>query len=226
MSNEQGAGFGTSWVDSPQAIRALRAGCQLAFKALVAHYQGTLTRVARLFVHSTALAEEVVQEAWLSAWLALPTFEGRSALGPWLLRIVRNTARTQWRRSDRRRKLSGSDERDGIFLELFLAEHHGNWGKRWACSEQHWPEGQLLATEKLRMVLKALDSLPQRQREVVWLRDVEGLSSEEARQALGVNIANQRVLLHRGRSRLRELLNTPETSALDVVQEVRRNELG
>jgi RNA polymerase sigma-70 factor (ECF subfamily) len=224
MSNEEG-GLGANWIDTPQAIRALRAGCPRAFKALVAHYQGPLTRVARIFVHSASLAEEVVQEAWLSAWLGLPGFEGRSEVGPWLVRIVRNTARSHWRRSDRRRKLTRSNEQHGNLLELFLAEHHGNWAKHWALSERHWPEGRLLATEHLQRVTRAFDALPQRQREVVWLRDVEGLSSEETRQALGVSLANQRVLLHRGRSRLRELLNGAECRAVDVVQEAGCNEL-
>ncbi len=206
-------------------MSALRAGSPHAFSALVSHYQSTLTRVARLFVHTTALAEEVVQETWLSVWRGLPGFDDRTGIDRWLLGILRNKARSHWRRSARRRRLASSNGRDGDLLQLFLEEHHGNWAKQWALSERHWPEGCALASETVARLERAMDALPPRQREVVWLRDVEGLSSDETKRALGLSDANQRVLLHRARSRLRSTLSGSERQALDFVRKPRRREL-
>lgn len=199
---------GLAWADSPEALAALRAGCALAFRVLVERYQPLLLRAARVFTRSQTAAEEVVQETWLRAWVGLSGFEGNAGLRPWLLCILRNTARSHFRRSHRLVAFSTMGEEGEDSVERLLASHHAHGSKHWRGAEELLPEGQLLASETLRGLAQAIERLPQRQQQVLWSRDVEELSATETRDFLNISVENQRVLLHRARKRLRTILKT------------------
>jgi RNA polymerase sigma-70 factor (ECF subfamily) len=172
----------------------LRSGDEQAFVTLVERYQDPMLRLAASFVPSRAIAEEVVQETWLALLRGIDGFEGRSSLKTWLFRILVNQARTTGTREHR--SVPMADAGPAVDPARFDATGH------WAAPPEQW-----LVTGEDRKVIRAfIEGLPERQREVVMLRDVEGMSSEEVCAVLAVSEANQRVLLHRGRSRLRQLL--------------------
>jgi RNA polymerase sigma-70 factor, ECF subfamily len=175
----------------------LRSGDESAFVSLVERYQEPMLRLAVSFVPSHAIAEEVVQDTWLAALRGLGKFEGRSSLKTWLFRILVNRARTTGVRENRSVPVPAVDP------SRFDAS--GSW----ADPPEHWVEAAENRAEAGKLadrVRARVDDLPGRQREVVVLRDVEGMSSEEVCAVLDISGANQRVLLHRGRSRLRQLL--------------------
>jgi RNA polymerase sigma-70 factor, ECF subfamily len=195
-----------------QLLAALRAGDEASFDALVREYQPLMLRLARAFTPSRAVAEEVVQEAWLGVLRGLDAFEGRSSLRTWILRIVGNRAKT--RGEQERRTLPFSSVREdgdgpAVDPDRFLPADHPQWPGHWAVAPSSWagdPEARLLGREVGELLGEAIDGLPDGQRAVVRLRDVEGWSAEEVCAALGLSAVNQRVLLHRGRSRLRQAL--------------------
>jgi RNA polymerase sigma-70 factor, ECF subfamily len=166
-----------------------------------------MLRVALGHVRSRAVAEEVVQEAWLGVLKSLPRFEGRALLRTWLLRILVNLARTRGVREARSLPFSAFDE-PAVDPDRFQGadgRHPGGW----AAFPTDWatlPEERLLAREALSLIDGAIRELPARQQEVIVLRDVEGWSAEEVCEALELSQANQRVLLHRARSRVRGAL--------------------
>jgi RNA polymerase sigma-70 factor, ECF subfamily len=185
-------------------LERLRAGDEQAFDMLVNEHDGALRRVARTLVRTPSLADEVVQETWLSVFRGLDSFEGRSSLRTWIFRILVNQAITRGVRESRSVPFSSlGDDETAVDPERFLP------GGAWASPPQPLdgiPEDVLLGAEARARVLEAIAELPPVQRQVITLRDVEGWSSAEVREALDLSEANQRVLLHRARSKVRARL--------------------
>ncbi len=184
-------------------VEGLRAGDEAAFRALMREYGGAMLRVAQMYVSSRAVAEEVVQDAWIGVLRGIGRFEGRSSLKTWLFRIVANTAKTRGVREARSIPFTslGDDSEGTVDPDRFLGS-----GERFP---GHWavpPEGRVLAAEAMGVIGRAIDALPPAQRAVITLRDIQGLSSEEVRNALDLTETNQRVLLHRARSKVRGAL--------------------
>ena len=192
--------------DEHRLIERLRAGDERAFAELVDRHHAGMVRFARTYVASEAIAEEVVQDAWAALVKGIERFEGRSSVKTWLYRVVANRASTTGVREHRTVPLSalGSGEDGG---EPAVSPDRFTEGM-WSSAPRPWEDAERrLESLELREELRvALDGLPPRQRLVVTLRDVEGLSSEEVRELLELSEANQRVLLHRGRSHLRQAL--------------------
>jgi RNA polymerase sigma-70 factor (ECF subfamily) len=189
--------------EDARLVEGLRAGDEAAFKALMREYGGAMLRVAQMYVSSRAVAEEVVQDAWIGVLRGIGRFEGRSSLKTWLFRIVANTAKTRGVREARSIPFAslGDDSEGSIDPDRFLGS-----GERFP---GHWavpPEGRVLATEAMGVIERAVEALPPAQRAVITLRDIQGLSSEEVRNALDLTETNQRVLLHRARSKVRSAL--------------------
>jgi RNA polymerase sigma-70 factor (ECF subfamily) len=190
--------------DAP-LLDALRAGDEGAFAALVDKYGPSLLRLAMLYVPSRSVAEEVVQETWLAVVTGLERFEGRSSLKTWLFRILTNKAKTRGQREARIRPFSsfaadGDEGETAVDADRFARDGH------WSAPPRGVPEERLLADETRQMVEQAIAALPENQRAVITLRDIEGLSSEEACNVLGLSETNQRVLLHRARAKVRAAL--------------------
>ncbi len=202
----------TQTFDDRELVRALRAGDERAFERLVDELGPSLLRVARLYVRSQAVAEEVVQEAWLGVLRGLDRFEGRSSLRTWIFRILTNTAKTRAVREGRSVPLSSLDdgaEDDGPAVDPDRFLSAGRLEGHWASAVSRWseqPEERLAALETMAVVQRAIDALPPTQRAVISLRDVEGWSSDEVRNVLELSETNQRVLLHRARARVRQAL--------------------
>jgi RNA polymerase sigma-70 factor (ECF subfamily) len=189
--------------DDARFLKRLRAGDEAAFVALVGAHHDAMVRLATTFVSSRAIAEEVVQDTWLAVVRGIERFEGRSSLRTWLLAILVNRARTAGTREAR--SVAIGDAGPAVDGARFDTTGH------WAAPPQHWvedAEARLGAAELAGRVRTALAELPPRQRAVVMLRDVDGLRSDEVCEVLALSSANQRVLLHRGRSRLRQALET------------------
>jgi RNA polymerase sigma-70 factor, ECF subfamily len=191
-------------------LEGLRAGDEAAFVGLMREYGAGMLRVAMMYVSSRAVAEEVVQEAWLGVLKGIGRFEGRSSLKTWLFRIVANTAKTRGIRESRSIPFSslGDDASDEptVDPERFLGSGERFPG-HWAVPPQAWaPEGRLLSQEALAVIEREIDRLPPAQRAVITMRDVQGFTSEEVCNALDVTETNQRVLLHRARARVRAAL--------------------
>lgn len=181
-------------------MEALRAGDERVFRELVQMYQAMLLRVAQMYVSSRSVAEEVVQETWLAVLNGIDRFEGRSSLKTWIFRILANRAKTRAQREARTVPFSSlGDSEPTVEPDRFDQGH-------WAALPADWPEDRLLADETLRLIDGAIERLPSAQRAVITLRDVEGWSAEEVRNALELSETNQRVLLHRARSKVRGAL--------------------
>jgi RNA polymerase sigma-70 factor (ECF subfamily) len=191
-------------------IEGLRAGEDAAFAELMRLYGAGMLRVAQMYVPSRAIAEEVVQEAWLGVLKGIGRFEGRSSLKTWLFRIVANTAKTRGVRESRSIPFSslgdgGADE-PTVDPDRFLGDGERFPG-HWAVPPQSWaPEGRLLAREAMDLIEREIGRLPPSQQAVITMRDVQGLSSEEVCNALDLTETNQRVLLHRARAKVRNAL--------------------
>jgi RNA polymerase sigma-70 factor, ECF subfamily len=184
---------------------------EAAFERLVEQHYASMKRVARTYVQSDAVAEEVVQDTWLAIVAGIDRFEGRSSLTTWMFSILTNKAKTRGVRERRSTPLScvgatGPDE-PAIDPDRFQSDDDA-WPGHWATPPRPWqkPERRLLSLEARSHLKAALDELPERQRLVVTLRDVEGLDAEEVCDVLDLSAENQRVLLHRGRTRLRSAL--------------------
>ena len=188
-------------------IEALRRGSEDAFLTLVQRHQSSMLRVAQAFVSSAAVAEEVVQEAWLGVLHGLTGFQGRSSLRSWIFSILANCARTRGAREARSAPFSSFGEPDedepAVDPSRFLGADHPRWPGHWASPPEQWAEEKLAAKETLELVRRAIEALPPTQRQVITMRDVEGWSSVETCEALRISEANQRVLLHRARSKVR-----------------------
>lgn len=189
--------------DESSLVARLQHGDEAAFATLVQRHHAAMTRLASSMVPNRAIAEEVVQDTWLAVVRGVERFEGRSSLRTWLYRILLNRART-----------TGAREHRSVTVDLTPTStvdpaRFGADGA-WIEPPQPWPDDlvvdRLAATDLAHRVLQLLDALPAAQREVVMLRDVDGLPAAEVCELLGVSEANQRVLLHRGRAGVRRLL--------------------
>lgn len=190
-------------------IAGLRAGDEAAFRALLRTYGSGLLRVAQMYVSNRAAAEDVVQEAWVGVLRGIERFEGRSSLKTWLFRIVVNTAKTRGVRDARSVPFSSVEGEGGtVSPDRFLAESERFPG-HWSVPPSSWagiPDERLVADETLAVVRRAIDRLPEAQRTVITLRDIEGFDAGEVCNALDLTETNQRVLLHRARARVRAAL--------------------
>lgn len=187
--------------EDEELVARLRAGEEQAFVTLVARHHASMLRLANSFVSSAAVAEEVVQDTWMGVLRGIDGFAGRSSFKTWLLAILVNRARTTGMRE--RRSVAIGDAVAAVDASRFDA-----FGA-WSLPPQHWvqdSDDRLLAQALTQRIDDTLRQLPARQREVVTLRDVDGLSSREVCEVLDISEANQRVLLHRGRSHLRQAL--------------------
>jgi RNA polymerase sigma-70 factor, ECF subfamily len=191
--------------DDLALVQRLQARDREAFASLIDRYHRSLFRLARMYVATDAVAEEVVQETWMGVLSGLGTFEGRSSLKTWLFRILTNRAKTRGAREARSVPFAMNEpEEEGdpaVDPTRFLP--NDMWGSPPRPWEDDTPEKLLADREAVAFVARAIDALPARQRIVITLRDVEGLDAEEVRNVLGVSETNQRVLLHRARSRVR-----------------------
>lgn len=200
-------------VEDLAIVERLRAGDEVAFMMLVEQHQAAMLRIAQMYVSSRAVAEEVVQEAWLGIVKGLERFEGRSALRTWMYRIVANIAKTRGRAEGRSipfSALAGDDESDAGVDPAWFQDASGRFPGGWRTHPGPWtsaPEDRLLGNETLRRIGEAIAELPPMQAEVIRLRDVLGWSSGEVRDALDLSEVNQRVLLHRARTRVRRALD-------------------
>jgi RNA polymerase sigma-70 factor (ECF subfamily) len=196
-----------------ELLARLRAGDERAFETLVERYHGTMLAVARTYVRTGALAEEVVQDAWIGVLKGLDRFEGRSSLKTWILRILANTAMTRGTREARSvpfSSLAPEGEEAAVDPERFRGPDSGFPG-HWNGYPGDWhslPEEALLGRETLDVVIGAIEQLPEAQQRVITLRDVVGWSGDEVCAALELSEGNQRVLLHRARSRVRAALES------------------
>jgi RNA polymerase sigma-70 factor (ECF subfamily) len=194
--------------DDDGLLRALREGDERAFSDLVERWSGMMLRLALAHVQNRAIAEEVVQEAWLTVLRSVARFERRSSLRTWVLGIVVNVARSR-ARAERRSVALPSDAAGPVVAPTrFLSPDHPRWPHHWATEPAPWrtPEQELLATEIRKVILDAIETLPAAQREVVVLRDLEGMAAADVCNILGLTDTHQRVLLHRARSRVRNAL--------------------
>ncbi len=195
--------------DDKELLAKLRQGDEAAFAELLSTHHRALRRLARMFVSSDALADEVVQETWLAVLDGLRSFEERSSLKTWISRILVNRAKSKGEREGRTvpfSALGDADEAGDPAVEPARFDGRGTWSQPPEKWEEGTPEKLLLRKEVSGILEEALTTLPERQRAVVTLRDVEGWTSEEVCNVLEINETNQRVLLHRGRSRLRTRL--------------------
>jgi RNA polymerase sigma-70 factor (ECF subfamily) len=202
------------YADDGALVAALRRGDEAAFGWLVGRYDGSLRRLARTYVPTPAIADEVVQDTWLAVVKGIDGFEGRAALSTWMYRILANLARTRGVREHRTIPFSSAagalDDGAGPAVDPDRFGVRGDPGYgRWSAPPTPWddePEARLQSAETLGAVQAAVDALPDAQREVITLRDIEGWTSTEVRNALDLSETNQRVLLHRARAKVRRAL--------------------
>jgi RNA polymerase sigma-70 factor (ECF subfamily) len=196
-------------------LARLRAGDEAAFMEIVDAWGPSMLRLARQFTPSTAVAEEVVQETWVAVLSGLDRFEGRSSLKTWVLRILVNRAKTRGARERRTVPFAAlaSEESAGGFeavaADRFLSADHARWPHHWGAPLPRWeaqPEGAAQSAETLALIHAAIEVLPPAQRTVILLRDVEGWDGPQVSNALDITETNQRVLLHRARSKVRAAL--------------------
>jgi RNA polymerase sigma-70 factor (ECF subfamily) len=198
--------------DEAALVSALRRGDQDTFAGLVDTYSPALLRLAQTYVRTADVAEEVVQETWLGVIRGIDGFEGRCSLKSWLFTILRNTAISRGERERRSMPMSSlsPDDDDGPVLDpdRFLPADHSRYPGHWAIGPAAWavPEEGLMAAETRDVIAEAIRGLPPTQRAVIALRDVEGWAPDEVCEALEVSDANQRVLLHRARTKVRAAL--------------------
>ncbi len=193
-----------------QLVDRLRVGDEQAFAELVDRYSPSMLAVARTHVASREVAEDVVQDTWLALLKGIDGFEGRSSLRTWLFRVLVNIAKTRGVREKRCTTVDMSDAPTHPTVSPDRFESgDSQWPGHWVRFPVPWresPEHSLLAGEALDLVRHELAQLPQQQRIVVSLRDVDGYDSDEVCALLDLTAANQRVLLHRGRARIRQAL--------------------
>jgi RNA polymerase sigma-70 factor (ECF subfamily) len=198
--------------DEQRLLRSLKAGNETAFAELLERHHGALVRLANTFVHDRAVAEEVAQETWLAVIKGLSGFRGESSLKTWIFRILTNRAKTRAMRERRTVPFSALEtdlDEPIVDSERFLEASHPQWPGHWASPPADWralPEERLLAGETRELIRIAIDELPPSHQQVITLRDVEGWDSNEVCELLGISEGNQRVLLHRARSKVRAAL--------------------
>lgn len=198
--------------DERRLLAALRAGDEPAFAALVDTYGPSMLRVAKLYVRSHAIAEEVVQETWVRILGAIDAFEGRSSLRTWIFVILGNCARSRADREGRYVSFTAQASEAGPVVgpERFFPDDHPRWAGMWTTlvdDWQHLPDDVLLSGEARATITEAIEALPPNYATVFTLRDIEGWESNDVCALLGISAENQRVLLHRARARIRAALD-------------------
>lgn len=200
--------------DDWHLIGLLRSGDEAAFVSLIDNYYSTMLPLAMIYVATRAVAEEVVQETWVAVLEGLHRFEGRSSLKTWIFRILTNRAKTRAQREGRSIPFSSLAEMNldnpepAVDPDRFRPQGAQMVGG-WVSFPAPWddlPEERILSQETRACIEKAIATLPPSQREIIILRDMEGWSAEETCQALHISEGNQRVLLHRARSKVRTAL--------------------
>ena len=197
--------------EETELLARLRTGDERAFETLVERHYPTMLAVARHYVKTRAVAEEVVQDAWLGVLNGIDRFEGRSSLRTWILRILVNTAKTRGAREARTvpfASLAPEGDEHAVEPERFRGADDpfpGHW-RAYPGNWQRLPDEALADRETLDVVLATIHQLPPPQRIVITMRDIQGCDSEEVCEALDVTEGNQRVLLHRARSKVRSAL--------------------
>ncbi|HEY5053247.1 MAG TPA: sigma-70 family RNA polymerase sigma factor [Solirubrobacterales bacterium] len=191
-------------------LEAIKAGDEVAFEAIITRYHGPLMRLAMAYVRDHGVAEDVVQETWLTCLRTLDRFEGRSSLKTWIFGILLNVARARRRKESRVVPFASLFRRDDSDSRGPTVDPHrfGSNGL-WTTPPDSWsnlPESRVINREALDRVKVAIEALPEKQREVVILRDVAGMDSDEVCELLAISATNQRVRLHRGRAAVRRVL--------------------
>jgi len=209
---EAAAPFREAGLDEQDLIQRLRDGDEQAFVTLLDRYHASLVRLAMVYVRERAEAEEVAQDTWLGVLRGIGRFQARSSLKTWIFHILVNRAKTRAHRQSRTESLDALED-GGTWRAVEPGRFHGpdhpRWPGHWASPPESWdeePERRLLAKETLGRVREAIDLLPPRQGQVITLRDVQGCSAEAVCALLAVSPENERVLLHRARSRVRQAL--------------------
>jgi RNA polymerase sigma-70 factor, ECF subfamily len=198
--------------DDAELVARLRRRDEAAFSALIDRYHTQLVRLATSYVPNRAIAEEVAQETWLGVLQGIDRFEGRSSLRTWIFRILTNRAKRRGEQESRTLPFAafsqpGEEDFAEVEPERFIPS--GEWAGHWVSyplNLQELPEERLLSDETRAVVQRAIDALPQHQRLVITMRDVEGWSADEVCNVLSITETNQRVLLHRARSKVRAQL--------------------
>jgi len=201
----------TGTVDETALTAALRDGDEAAFAQLVDQYAPSMLRVARGYVPSPEIAEEVVQETWIALLKGIDNFEGRSSLRTWLFAVMINIAKARGVRERRDADAAIAAFTGGTVDPARFRTADDPYPGHWKQGEvpspfPETPEGSVLGNELVDVARRELGKLPDRQRMVVTLRDMLGFDSSEVRELLDISIANQRVLLHRGRAAVRQML--------------------
>jgi RNA polymerase sigma-70 factor, ECF subfamily len=195
-------------------IRSLQAGDEAAFAAIVERYHSAMVRLALSYVRQQSVAEEVAQETWLAVLQGIGRFQQRSSFQTWLFKILTNRAKTRGRREARSvpmSSLASVEDADDASVDpdRFHPQGATPWPGGWSDPPRAWadgPEQRLLATEAQGLILEVISGLSAGQRAVITLRDIEGLTAQEASEVLELSDVNQRVLLHRARSKVRQAL--------------------
>jgi RNA polymerase sigma-70 factor (ECF subfamily) len=192
-----------------EIVAALKRGDERVFAELVDAYSPGLMRMALMFVRDRAVAEDVVQDTWVAVLRGIDRFEGRSSLKTWIFRILMNTAMTRGRREARSIPFSAAAPADepSVDPDRFVGPEQRSSGA-WMLGPSEWqtPEEELLQGETRDVILEAIDDLPDSQKAVITMRDVEGFPPDEVSETLGISDGNQRVLLHRARSKVRRAI--------------------
>jgi RNA polymerase sigma-70 factor (ECF subfamily) len=214
QSQEPAAGY-VPPAGQAELVAALRAGDEQAFTELIEELGPSMLRVARMYVSTRAVAEDVVSETWLAVLVGIGRFEGRSSLKTWIFRILTNRAKTRGEREGRSVPFSSfasdADADEGASVDANRFQRSGQFEGAWVSAPSRWsdlPENRLIGKETVEVAQAAIAALPDSQRAVITLRDVDGWSSEEVRNVLGLSESNQRVLLHRARAKVRRALET------------------
>jgi RNA polymerase sigma-70 factor, ECF subfamily len=209
--------------EDQRLVAAIQRRDERAFATLVDRHSAAMIRVALAYVPSRAVAEEVVQEAWIAVMRGVDSFEGRSSLKTWIFRILTNIAMRSGSREARSVPFAALARAEDtgepvVDPDRFLGADHELFPGHWAVMPTRWPSPEvgLLAGETRTVIAQAIDELPKAQRTVIALRDVEGWSSEEVCEALEISAGNQRILLHRARSRVRTAIEDYFGATVDL----------
>jgi len=194
-----------------ELVAALRVGDEATFARLVREHGPGMLRIARNYVSTLSVAEEVVQEAWLAALRSLERFEGRSSFKTWLYRILMNTAMSRGEREARTipfATLAGEGGEGEVTVDPSRFQAEGRWAGHWSAPPENWasPEPRLLEAEARGVIDRTISELPRAQAMVITMSDIEGFEPEEICNVLDITLTNQRVLLHRARARVRQAL--------------------
>lgn len=214
MSSPNWSASPPAQMDETNLVAALREGDEKAFASLIDQYHASLIRLAMLYVSDRAVAEEVAQETWLGVVQGLDKFEGRSSLKTWIFAILTNQAKTRGQREKRSLPFSTLQNLEGEVSEPAVEPHRfrsadDQWAGGWLSHPDGWknvPEELFAAQETHAAIQQAIETLLPAQRAVITLRDINGWTAQEVCNTLGVSETNQRVLLHRARSKVRRAL--------------------